>query len=176
MDDLHVLADLLKTRNEIGDRIADHIGRPAQVGHLGEYIASKVFNISLAESASQKGIDGHFVGGPLDGLSVNVKWYPKREGLLDMNSDASPDFYLVLAGPKVAAASSRGETRPWIIRTVHLFHAGELVRKLRERPVKIGIATSVAQQYWEDAEIYPRRRDDLYPMTDKQRSLLALFG
>jgi hypothetical protein len=36
-------------------------------GHLGEWIASVVFDIELESSASAKGIDGRFRSGPLRG-------------------------------------------------------------------------------------------------------------
>jgi hypothetical protein len=42
---------------------------------------------------------------------VNIKWYLKREGLLDTSESVRLDYYLVLAGPRSAAASSRGSTR-----------------------------------------------------------------
>ena len=45
--------------------------------------------------------------------SVNVKWYLKREGVLDTTESAILDYYLVLAGPPSGAVSSKGTTRPW---------------------------------------------------------------
>ncbi len=56
----------------------------AIAGHLGELIASRVFAIELDASASAAAIDGRFTEGPLGGRTVNVKWYLKREGLLDL--------------------------------------------------------------------------------------------
>jgi hypothetical protein len=129
----------------------------------------------LEESASQKGLDGRFTHGQLAGRSVNIKWYAKREGLLDVTPDALPDFYLVLAGPKSAASSSRGEDRPWVIENVYLFDAPQLVRRLRSRGVKIGIATSVRQQLWDEAEIYPTARNTRLILSNAQRKLLAHF-
>ncbi len=159
MHDLVQLAGLIRQSNIISDQIAALIKRPAEMGHIGEYIASKIFNIKLLESASHKSIDGHFVDGPLAGRSVNIKWYGKREGLLDIAPTTLPDFYLVLAGPKSSAASSRNTTRPKIINFVFLFETTELVRKLTTRKVKIGIATSITQQVWSEAEIYPVQRN-----------------
>jgi hypothetical protein len=52
------LAQLIHERNRISEEIARIIGRPALSGHIGEYIASKIFNIRLEESAISKGIDG----------------------------------------------------------------------------------------------------------------------
>ena len=84
MEKLKELAALLKQRNEIDSAIASVIGRPAISGHLGEFIAAKIFDIKLADSATNKGIDGHFKNGPLAGRTVNVKLYGKQEGLLDI--------------------------------------------------------------------------------------------
>ena len=176
MDDLLQLSKLIKTRNQLEEEITAIIGRPALIGHIGEYIASKIFAIDLEESASQKSIDGHFTMDPLRGYSVNIKWYGKYESILDITPDALPDFYLVLTGAKSSAMSSRGQTRPWLIKSVYLFDAPELFAALRKRGVKIGIATSVRQQHWQEAEIYPGQRNDRLLLSDGQRRLLALFG
>src|SRR3954471_1765925 len=80
--DLAVLTDLLRHRNEIDRQIAGLIGRPAERGHLGEFIASRLFGIRIAGSATQKDLDGWFESGPLAGKSVNVKLYGLHEGLL----------------------------------------------------------------------------------------------
>src|SRR4030042_1867169 len=124
------LAELSKKRNKVDREIAVLIGRPAATGHIGEYIASRVFGISLAASASHRGADGHFSVGSLVNHSVNIKWYPKREGILDISPESPPDYYLVLAGPKSAAASSRGTVRPLVIEVVYLFDA----QVLADRP------------------------------------------
>jgi len=175
MDDLTQLAELIKTRNRIAEEITAVIGRPALIGHVGEYIASRIFAIDLEESASQKSIDGHFTTGLLKGRSVNIKWYGKREGLLDITPDALPDFYLVLTGAKASAMSSRGKTRPWLIKSVFLFDAPELCEALRKRGIKMGVETSVRQQHWQAAEVYPGHNARL-PLSDGQRRFLALFG
>jgi len=175
MDDLHELAQLIKQRNAVASEIAALIERPAQIGHVGEYVASRIFHIELQESASQKGMDGHFLEGPLVGRSVNIKWYAKQESMLAINPEALPDFYLVLAGPKTAAMSSRGQTRPWIVSSVHLFDAQELVDVLRERGIIFSVATSVRQHLWDEAELYPNQRTHFLQLTDDQRQLLALF-
>lgn len=41
---------------------------------------------------------------------------------------------------------SRGECRPWLIDSVYLFDAAELVNEQQAQRVKIGIATSVRKQ------------------------------
>ena len=46
------------------------VGRPALIGHVGEYIASRVFGIALEHSAANKGYDGRFTDGPLAGLKL----------------------------------------------------------------------------------------------------------
>ena len=175
MDALERLAQAIMERNAVERRIAGIIGRPGLVGHVGEYIASEVFHITLEDSATQKGIDGRFASGPLRDKSVNIKWYAKREGLLDINPDHLPDFFLVLAGPKTAAASSRGTARPWRVSSVFLFDSHELIEALHRRGVKIGIATSVANHLWEEAQIYPEGPSNILPLSQEQRGKLALF-
>ena len=91
--------------------------------------------------------------------TVDIKWYGKREGLIDLAShDAPPDYYLVMTGPKGLALTSRGAVRPWCIASVYLFETANLFARLRERSVKIGTATSVAGEYWAAAEIFPESR------------------
>lgn len=175
-DDLKLLAASIQRRNEADAAIARIIGRPAEKGHIGEFIASRIFGIELSESAVQKGEDGHSRRGPLQGKSVNIKFYGKQEGSLDVRPNALPDYFLVLTGAKSAAASSRGLTRPLVIEAVYLFDATELVRILSGRPVKFSVATSVAQAYWQDAELYPAARYSLLSITGEQRRLLGLFG
>ena len=48
MDDLERLALLVRQRNEVEVEITRIIGRPAQIGQIGEYIAAKVFRIAMA--------------------------------------------------------------------------------------------------------------------------------
>ena len=93
-----------------------------------------------AKSAVQKGFDGRFVNGPLAGKTVNVKWFGKRTGMLNINPDGVPDYYLVMTGPKAAAVNSRGQTLPWVITEVFLFDALALVERLRGVGRKLGAA------------------------------------
>jgi hypothetical protein len=169
------LAELVKRRNALEEEFTAIIGRPAAIGHIGEYIASKIFSIALVESASQKNIDGYFQEGPLAKRSVNIKWYAKLEWLLDITADALPDFYLVMAGPKSAALTSRGKVRPWLIDSVYCFNASALVTALQPSRVKIGIATSVNQSLWKSAEIYPKPTNSDLMLSDMQREMLGLF-
>ena len=175
MGDLKELAGLLKQLNEVGKRISAVIGRPSTIGHAGEFIASKVFDLALKNSASTKVVDGHFKSGPLQGKSVNVKWYGKQESLLDITQGSLPDYYLVMTGPKAQSGSSRGAIRPWLVEHVYLFDAPQLVRDLKRSGVKIGVATSIRKAYWESAEIYHRRQNREYFMTESQMVLLAMF-
>ena len=100
----------------------------------------------------------------------------KREGVLDITPDVLPDFYLVMTGPPAPAMSSRGRARPWLIESVHLFEARRLIDALTGRRVKIGVATSVVQQLWADAEIYPNPMNTELPLGERQANLLALFS
>lgn len=120
------LAELLRKRATIDERIAQLVGRPALPGHIGEFIAAAIFAIDLNESASAAASDGRFTSGPLAGKSVNVKLYGKHEGLLDLPRDGTrtADYTLVLVGPRSAAGTSRGTTRPIAISAVYLFPKG----------------------------------------------------
>ena len=175
-DELEELAKAVQRKNRADAEIARIIGRPALIGHTGEYIAAIIFNIKLRRSAASKGIDGCFVGGDLAKKTVNIKWYSKMEGVLDITPEAIPDFYLVMAGPRGAATSSRGTTRPWLISHVFLFDGRELITELESLGVKIGIATSVRKYLWEMAEIYPTQRNNQLVVSEEQRRLLSLFG
>ena len=85
------------------------------------------------------------------------------------------DYYLVLTGPDGAVESSKGKTRPLVISQVFLFKTGNLIPELKERGVKIGIATSVRKQSWESARIYPVQRNSELVLHEKQIILLSLF-
>ncbi|PDM40527.1 MULTISPECIES: hypothetical protein [unclassified Geobacillus] len=107
---------------------------------------------------------------------MNIKFYTKNERLLDINPNGLPDYYLLLTGDLRSAASSRGWTRPWCISYVYLFEASALLEQLKARNVKIGIATSVAGRYWEDAEIFPSSKNPIYTLTNEQKEWLELFS
>ena len=174
MEDLRRLANLIRKKTELEAEITGIIGRPAQIGHVGEFIASRVFHITLTPSATERGYDGHFREGPLKGASVNIKWYARQEGLLDIDMSRRANFYLVLAGPH--GYGPKGDPRPWLIKSVYLFDAPRLAAALTTRGVKMGIATSVKKADWEAAEIYPQPQNPLLQLSDEQRELLALFG
>jgi hypothetical protein len=169
------IAQLLHARNTIDAEIATLMHRPMTSGHLGEWIASEIFDIELEPSAVAAGIDGSFRSGPLQGQTVNIKWYLKREGLLDTSESMRLDYYLVLAGPLSAAASSRGSTRPWCIEAVFLFDARQLRAEQAERAVKRGVASSVVKRQWEAAEIYPAASNPIVAISPRQAEMLDLF-
>lgn len=176
MSDLKRIAELLEKRNQIDLEISKTIGRPATTGHIGEFIASKIFKIKIEGSATTKGIDGVFSEDSIKGKTVNIKFYGKQEGILDIAIPELADYYLVLTGPKTAPTTSRGSSRPLVIAHVYLFEMHKLLKELRKRGVKIGIATSVAQSYWEEAEIYPQNTNKRLKLTREQLDLLNLFS
>ena len=107
-----------------------------------------------------------------------MKWYLKREGLIDVTESDALDYYLVLAGPAAPATHSRGSVRPWCLESVYLFDARKLLGELRERGVKIGVATSVRAAQWSAAEIYPEQHNNvlilqrhfvIYPLASRLR-------
>ena len=173
MSNLEQLASLLARRNAIDEEIAALIDHPAIRDHVGEWIAQEIFAVKLEGSAVHKGFDGRFADGPLAGKTVNVKWYGKREGLLDINPDGVPDYYLVMTGPKAVARTSRGQTRPWVITEVFLFDAPALVKRLP----RLGVAASVRQHEWEAARVYPEATPGArLTLTDAQREALKPFA
>ena len=176
MNDLQRLAELIRNRNSIERNIASITGRSALTGHTGEYIAANIFDIQLVESASEKGIDGHFNTGPLAGRSVNIKWYTVRQNLLDLTLESPPDYYLVMTGAKAGALSSRGQVYPATVSSVFLFEWKTLLTALQQRQVKLGVATSVAEHLWTGAEIYPEQRNCILVLTSAQHEQLGLFA
>jgi hypothetical protein len=61
---LHQIAELLHERNVIDERIAAIINRPMTAGHLGEWIAARIFGIELEPSVVAAAIDGRFTADP----------------------------------------------------------------------------------------------------------------
>ena len=175
MPDLPALAELIRQKNAVELQIAALVGRPALTGHVGEYIAAAVFDIELHTAATRAGSDGFFKSGTLKGRSVNIKWYGKHEGLLDISLKSPPECYLVITGPRAAPVTSRGGTRPWLIHSVFVFEADALHNMLLSRRVKLGTATSVVGALWEAAEVYPSSSNALLRLTPTQSSALALF-
>jgi hypothetical protein len=95
------LAELLRIRNELDARISQVTGRSARPGDVGEFIASRVFDIELAATATQAGYDGRFRSRPLAGRTVDIKTYGDAFGGLGMSAHAC-EFYLILSGSRRA--------------------------------------------------------------------------
>lgn len=168
--ELKAIAMLLRARNAIDERIADVVGRPVAHGHLSDWIAAQIFDIELEPNAG-KDIDGFFRSGPLAGATVNIKHYPRQQGMLDMTDAADLDTYLVMTGPR----GSGGVHRPWSIEHVYLFDAQGLYETLRGEMRRIGVATSVRSEYWHQAEIHPVSRNAGFPLSAEQTAALAEF-
>ena len=178
MNNLKLLASRLTRRNAIDEKIVVLIGRPAIRGHIGEWIAQEIFRVTLEKDANQKIIDGQFADGPLDKKTVNVKWYGKHgEGLLDINPDSVPDYYLVMTGPKAVAMRGQRPPRPLVITEVFLFNGPALVERLRGLGVRVGVATFVRKHEWEAARVYPAAASGArLTLTGVQREELRLFA
>jgi hypothetical protein len=177
--ELAEVAALLRERNALDARLGRLLNRPVNTGHIGEWIAARIFDIELETSANAAGYDGHFTTGDVAGRSVNVKAYGKHEGMIAINPNAPLDYYLVFTGPKPtreALISTRGTLRPFCIDRVFLFDAARLHSELESRGVKIGVATSVRAAQWEAAEIYPRATNPLLVVSDGQRTALSMFA
>ena len=175
MNELEKLSELVKNRNSIEKEISQIIQRPAFTGHLGEYIASKIFDVELNDSATQKGHDGIFKSGSLQGKSVNVKLYSKRENLLDVSLDYPPDHYLVLSGPKYFETNSKNTVRPLILASVFLFNSKTFLEQSKQRGIKISKQISAVESQWNDAEIFPVQRNKDLILSDEQKNQLSLF-
>ncbi len=155
------LAELIRKRNEIEGRISKIIDRPAEKGHIFEYIASQLFPIKLNKSASKGGYDGIFTDGDLNGKKVDIKYYAINQHLIDLNPEVDRDTYLLIfTGPYQPASSSKGKARPLRIDRIYLFNEKELCDQLFNR-VKIGVATSVKPEYWNGKEIYPENQSNI---------------
>jgi hypothetical protein len=177
--DLDALSMLLRERADVDHRIAKLIGRPAHTGHIGEYIAAAIFDISLHETATHKGSDGVFNSGTLAGKTVNIKLYSKHAGLLDVVSSsdysAHPDTYLVMVGGRSNALSSKGMSASVSIEAVYVLESRTLLETLVERGVKLGIATSVRAPEWKNAMVYPESNNLALVLTAEQKASIALF-
>jgi hypothetical protein len=78
------LAALIRVRNVLEREMAAVIGKALTPGNLGEFIASRIFDIQLAQTGVNPGHDGWFRSGPLAQKSVNVKLYSEDAGLFDI--------------------------------------------------------------------------------------------
>ena len=71
------IAELLRARDSIDAEIAVITGRLMTSGHLGEWIASRVFDIELEPSAAAAAIDGRFRSGAFRGLDGQREVVPE---------------------------------------------------------------------------------------------------
>lgn len=149
--------------------IAQLIGRRCAPSNIGEFIAAKVFDIRLMDSGAHPGYDGFFETGTPAGRTVNIKTYSRQEYVLDISPHPC-DYYLVLAGPP-----GQARVRPWVIDSIFLIERDQLLAKLRERGVKIGIAASVRKADWHAARIFPPGLPSALQLSDRQLALLSLF-
>ena len=95
--------------------------------------------------------------------------------MLDMTASSVLDYYLVMTGAKASAHDNK-RVRPWLIHTVYLFNAQQLLSAVRARGVKIGVATSVVRSQWQVAEIYPTQTSRAFLLTPEQRQQLQWFS
>jgi hypothetical protein len=121
------LSGLIGNRDAIDDRLGGILGRLATVGDIGEWIASKVFDIELPAAANNTAFDGYFTTGALSGTTVNIKTYMQQDFTLDVTDSDALDYYLVFTGPKSKLGSSRGTLRPFRIESVYLFKSEDLL-------------------------------------------------
>lgn len=175
MSDLARLAELLHARNTVESNIANLLNCSANLSSVGEYIAANIFGITLIPSAQHSEFEGIFAHGQLAGKTVDIQWYPRREGFMNIHPQRSPDFYLVMAGPRQESSTTRALVNPWLITSVHLFESSELLAALHERGVQIGSHTSIINQFWERSEIFPQLHNQSLLLTDEQRQLLQMF-
>lgn len=153
-DDLEELARLLRTRDELDERIAGLVGTPG----VGHFLAREVFDIG----------DGRFRSGPLKDRTVTVTMYGDMAGGLDLGDEHS-DFHLVVTGPSAGGA--------WRVTSIHLFDAAALHGALTTRGVEQDVATSLSRAEVDDARIHPDPNDRApLRLTAGQRERLALFS
>ncbi len=169
MEHLQQLAELIHQRNQIDDAIADLLGRPAEKGHISEYIAAVVFDIELCSAATTQGIDGYFSrSSPLAGQSVDIKYLARKaQSGKWLERTVRPDFYLVMTGPYTPPGSSRGRRHPFVIDHVFLFERSTILT-LRSSSIPLAV--------WDASEIYPQPKNAHLPLTERQRAMLRLFG
>lgn len=176
MSNLSHLAELVRARNAVESNIANLLGSAVNLDTVGEFIAANVCGIRLIPSVQHNEFAGIFTNAALMGKTVDIRWYTRREGFLNVHTDPTPDYTLVLAGPKLDQNEARALVNPWIITSVYLFHTQELLHTLRTRSVRVGPRVSVNSQLWEQAEIFPTPRNHLFVLTTEQHQLLQLFG
>jgi hypothetical protein len=175
LESVTAVARLVRERNEIDGEITRIINRPAVAGHLGEWLASQLFDIDLEPRDSAEAFDGRFASGPLATRTVNIEWISKRNGELGPTSSRAIDFHLVFTGPKALALTVKGLARPVRINACYLFDARELESRQAAQGPASGAASLLAEE-WDAAEIFPDRNSPLLTVGPEAHGLLALFG
>jgi hypothetical protein len=176
LDSVTAVARLVRERNELDGEIARIINRPAVAGHLGEWLASQLFDIDLEPPDSAEAFDGRFASGPLATRTVNIEWISKRDEDLDVTSSRPVDFHLVFTGPKALALTTKGIARPVRIDACFLFDARGREAQEATGGATSGAASSVLAEEWDAAEIFPRPNNPLLPIDPEAHGVLALFG
>jgi hypothetical protein len=176
MTNLPRLAELLRARNTVESNIANLLQCDVDLSNVGEQIAANIFGIRLTPTLNYGGPAGIFTHPALAGKTVDIRWYPRREGFLNIHTDPAPDYTLVLAGPRLDPNEARALVNPWIITSAYLFHMPDLLATLRARGVRVGPRVSVNSQLWERAEIFPTQRNTGLLLNNEQRQFLRLFA
>jgi hypothetical protein len=176
LDSVTAVARLVRERNELEGEITRIINRPAVPGHLGEWLASQLFDIDLESPDSAEAFDGRFASGPLATRTVNIEWIGKRDEDLDLTSSRPVDFHLVFTGPKALALTTKGIARPLRINGCYLFDARGREARPDARGATPGAGSSVLAQEWDAAEIFPRPNNPLLPIGPETHGVLGLFG
>lgn len=176
MDKLRQLSELVSEFNDITARIAQLIGRPALSGNVGEFIVSELFDFALEARGNNHAWDGHFRSGALQNKTANIKVLGRREGILDLNASVLPDYYLVLAGPRLNSSIRGLSSRPWCISSIHLIDAPAVHAALTSSGRRIGIASSIRVSEWDASEVYPINRSGLLVLTAEQCRWLESYG
>ena len=66
-------------------------------------------------------------------------------------------------------------TYPADIASVHLFESSSLIKALKERGVKVGVATSVAKHLWDAEELHPEQSNNHLKLSNEQIQKISLF-
>jgi hypothetical protein len=170
------VARLVRERDVIDGEITRIINRPAVAGHLGEWLASELFDIDLEPPGSAEAFDGRFASGPLATGTVNIEWISRRDEQLDPDSSRAIDFHLVFTGTRALALTTKGLVRPVRINACYLFDARELEARQAARGATSCAAAGLRAEEWNAAEIFPDRNNPLLTIGPEAHGLLALFG
>jgi hypothetical protein len=180
MEELVHLADLIRIRNFVNSSVSRFIQAPAETGRIAEFVAAEIFDIDLAKTFVNVAIDGWFRrSSDLQCKSVNVKYRSSLSLRLNLINSRDlgdhPDFYLAFRGPVIPKAPSNEKMLPFVIESVYLFSAEELINGLMaEGYAKFGL--TVKKKYWDAAMIYPEQVNLTLILTPEQRTALALFA